>query len=131
VITALSPKAKFTAAYFCSDIIPKIAEQMPFDNDTPHLAWESITCLKKFRIRPIDYPPSSPDLAPSDFYLFGKLKGALAGQECESTEELLLMIRGVTDSTGPGDLEPVFDAWERRPNECIQTKGEYIASDNS
>jgi hypothetical protein len=63
----------------------------------------------------------------SDFSLFGKLKGALAGQEFESIEELLLAIRRVTDSIAWAEFKSVCDAWERRLSECIQTKGEYIA----
>jgi hypothetical protein len=43
---------------------------------------------------PSNRPPAVlPDLAPSEFYLFGKLKQALAGQEFESTEALLLAMR--------------------------------------
>jgi hypothetical protein len=31
VITALRPKTKFSSAYFCDSITPKIIEGMPFD----------------------------------------------------------------------------------------------------
>jgi hypothetical protein len=61
VITRLPPRTKFTAAYFCGDIIPKVIEGMPFDlatstrqlmvhmaNATRDPAWGSITCLKRF-----------------------------------------------------------------------------------
>jgi hypothetical protein len=70
--------------------------------------------LKKFRIRPIRHLPYSPDLAPSDFYLFRKLKGAFAGREFVSTDELPLAIRELTGSIGRAELRSVFDAWERR-----------------
>jgi hypothetical protein len=49
--------------------------------------------FKKIQIRPIDHPQYSRDLVPSDFYLFGTLMGAFAGQEVESIEETLLLIR--------------------------------------
>jgi transposase len=77
---------------FLCDIIPKIVEGMLFDfaksprklmlhldNATPHRARATRECLKQFRIRPIRHPLYSSDLAPSDFYLFGELKGAFAG----------------------------------------------------
>jgi hypothetical protein len=35
VITGLPPRINFVAAYFCSDIIPKIGEGMPFDLANP------------------------------------------------------------------------------------------------
>jgi hypothetical protein len=81
----------------------------------------------KFRIPSIDHSPFSPDLAPSDFYLFGKLKDAFTRHEFESPQKLLLAVRGVTGSIGPAELKSVFDTWERRLSECIQMKGEYIA----
>ena len=34
------------------------------------------------------HPPYSPDLAPSDFHLFGKLKKKIAGMEFASEDEL-------------------------------------------
>jgi hypothetical protein len=83
-------------------------------------------CLKKSRVRPIDLPPDSPDLASSEFHLLGNLKGALAGQEFDFTEQFLLAIREVTGSIGRAGPESVFDAWERRLSECVQMKGEYI-----
>jgi hypothetical protein len=59
VMIALPPKTKFTSAYFCNDIIPKIVEGMPFDvaksprklmlhmdNATPHQARASCEYLK-------------------------------------------------------------------------------------
>jgi hypothetical protein len=112
-ISALPPRSKFTAADFWNDIIPKIVEGITFDlanssrqlpphmdNATQHRAWESITCLKKFRIRPTDHMPYSPDSVSPDFYLFGKLKNALAGQEFESAYGFLLAIRGSVDRSG-------------------------------
>jgi hypothetical protein len=80
IITALPPKAKFSSAYLCDNIIPKIIEAMPveltesprklmlhMDQASPHRERASCKCLKKSRIRPIGDPPNSPDLAPSDF----------------------------------------------------------------
>jgi hypothetical protein len=99
VIAALLPRTKFTGSYFSDDIVPKIVEGTRFDlttlprqlmphlyNVNPHQTRESVKCLKEFRMGPMDHPPYSPDLAPSDSYLFGKLKGALTGQKFDSTE---------------------------------------------
>jgi hypothetical protein len=36
----------------------------------------------------VPQPPCSPDLAPSDFWLFGNLKESLAGQTFDDPEEL-------------------------------------------
>jgi hypothetical protein len=44
------------------------------DNATAQPGRESIECRRKFRVGPINHPEYCPDLAPPDFYLFGKLK---------------------------------------------------------
>jgi hypothetical protein len=84
--------------------------------------------MYRFRIHPIDPPQYSMDLAPSDFYLFGKFNGTLAEQKFSSTKQLLLAIREITNSIGRDELKSVFDAWEHRLSQCIQIDGDYITS---
>jgi histone-lysine N-methyltransferase SETMAR len=42
----------------------------------------------------LEYPPYSPDLAPSDFSLFPKLKLFLVGQRFSSNQEAIAAIEG-------------------------------------
>jgi hypothetical protein len=72
--------------YFCDNIGPQIVEQRPSDarqnrggklvvrmgNATLDRAKLTESCFKTLRLRDADHPPYSPDLAPSDFYLFGQ-----------------------------------------------------------
>jgi hypothetical protein len=71
-------------------------------------------------------PPYSTDLAPSDSYLFEKVKGTLPGQEFGSTQQLLLVIKDITGSIGRGELESAFDAGQWRLSECVEMKREYM-----
>jgi hypothetical protein len=99
VIRALLPSTKFTAVYFTA-IFPKIGKGIPFElakftpttnvahrqrHRAPSLGIDHM--FEKIPNQSIDHPPYSLDLAPSGLCLFGKLKGALAGQEVESTKE--------------------------------------------
>jgi hypothetical protein len=43
------------------------------------------------------HPPYSPDLAPSDFYLFGYVKKSLAGLPFEDADQLLAAVEGVLE----------------------------------
>jgi hypothetical protein len=97
------------------------------DNATPHGPKLTKSCVKPLRLREADHPPYSPDLAPSDFYLFGKLEGQMAGSEFESTEDLLATIRRLTNAISRGELESVFQEWERRLEKCIQVGGDYVS----
>jgi hypothetical protein len=62
---------------------------------------------------------------PSDFYLFGKLNGALLGKNL-SPQKNSFWGSGVTDSIGRTSLESLFDAWKRRLSECFQMRSEYF-----
>ncbi|GFR91223.1 histone-lysine N-methyltransferase SETMAR [Elysia marginata] len=50
------------------------------DNATPHTARVTQGWLEKYGWEILPHPPHSPDLAPSDYHLFGPLKRELAGK---------------------------------------------------
>jgi hypothetical protein len=53
-------------------------------------------------------PPYSPDLAPSDFYLFGYVKRCLTGLSFEDTDQLLVTVEGVLEGIEQVTLQAVF-----------------------
>ena len=71
-------------------------------------------------------PPYSPDIAPSDFYLFGYLKEVLKGQRFESPEELFSAIREILDAISPEILTSVFLKWEDKLQGVIEANGNYL-----
>jgi hypothetical protein len=63
--------------------------------------------------------PYSPDLAPSDFFLFGYVKGKLMGYRAETPSELLARIRVILAEIPRETLNAVFLEWmERLQNTC-------------
>ena len=60
------------------------------------------------------HPPYSPDLAPSDFYLFGKLKRKMLGLDFDSVESLFEWIYDEFSKIPHDELVRVFQEWERR-----------------
>jgi histone-lysine N-methyltransferase SETMAR len=50
--------------------------------------------LRDLHYELLELPPYSPDLAPSDFYLFPKLKLLLAGQSFSSNREAIAPVEG-------------------------------------
>jgi hypothetical protein len=60
------------------------------------------------------YPPFSPDLAPSDFRLFGKLKTTPMGPVFSDENELFHGVRHVLSRILPDELEVVFANWLAR-----------------
>jgi len=50
------------------------------DSTLPHTAAHTLETVKQLKWEAMEQPPYSPDLAPSDFHLFGPLKDALRGR---------------------------------------------------
>jgi hypothetical protein len=76
-------------------------------------------------MKSVPHPPYSPDLAPSDFYLFGDVKRCLAGLSFEDADQLLAAVEGVLDGIEKVTLQAVFLEWMDRLRECIATNGEH------
>jgi hypothetical protein len=84
-------------------------------------------CVKPLRLREAGHPPYSPDLPPSDFYLFGTLKAQIVGSEFESTDELLGTIRMLTNAISQEELGSTLQESERRLEKWIRIDGDYVS----
>ena len=58
------------------------------DNARPHTSAHTAETLRKLKFEVMAHPPYSPDLAPSDYHLFGPLKEALRDRLFTSGEEV-------------------------------------------
>jgi hypothetical protein len=71
-------------------------------------------------------PAFSPDLAPSDFCLFGKLKNVMKGCVFEDGNELFVKITTELNKVSREELEPVFVEWLLRLDRCINQKEKCV-----
>jgi hypothetical protein len=58
-------------------------------NTQPHTSLKTQEAITKLGWSVLPYPPYSPDLAPSDFHLFGAIKDAIAGKRFRSDDEVI------------------------------------------
>ena len=63
------------------------------DNARPHTSLPTQEAIAKFGWTVLPHPPYSPDLAPSDFHLFGPLKDGLRGTRFEDDESVICAVR--------------------------------------
>jgi transposase len=59
------------------------------DNTLPHTVARTNAFIKLFNWEIFEHPPYSPDLAPSNYHLFHKMKVWLATQHFRTNEELM------------------------------------------
>jgi hypothetical protein len=88
-------------------------------NATAYTAAVSLAFSDLHRMRRALQSPFSPDLAPSDRHLFGKLKTTLMGPVFENEQELLDGIMRVLDRIRRDELESVFEELVARLDVCI------------
>ena len=98
------------------------------DNAPCHNSRATREYLEENKVVRIDHPPYSPDLAPSDFYLFGYVKNAFANIVLNSMEEAVKEIMAFVEGIPKKQLIAVFDEWRRRLKNCIEREGEYTFS---
>nr|CAH7718685.1 unnamed protein product [Callosobruchus chinensis] len=70
-------------------------------------------------------PPYSPDLAPSDFYLFPQLKSYLKGNRYDGVEEVQRVTTRVLRDLSSGGFRGCFQSWIQRWRRCIELEGDY------
>jgi hypothetical protein len=78
------------------------------------------------RMQQAPHLPYSPDLVPSDFFLFSHVKGKLMEYRAEAPSELLVRIRVILAEIPWETLNAVFLEWMERVRKCVQVDGEYV-----
>ena len=73
-------------------------------------------------IKTVPQPPYSKDLAPSDFWLFPKLRGC----RYETIEEMKDAVTKVIDTLTQGDFHRALQKLLERYNKCIAGGGDYF-----
>ena len=131
---------KNNSQYMCEHIWPAIDQSLRrgrpvngakgiflhFDNSPIHKSQKSLAKINEIGFNLLEHPPYSPDIAPSDFWLFGfideKRKGTIASNE----EELIIQTREILSKIDSTLLGTVFKEWIRRLNMVIEMNGEYL-----
>jgi histone-lysine N-methyltransferase SETMAR len=139
IVKALPKGDKFSTQYSTNNILIAISdwrrlagERSPnklwahAENARSHNAKVSTDFMALNRMKRAPHPPYSPDLAPSDFFLFGYVKRTLMGYHPESPSELLIRIRVILSEIARATLNAVFLEWMEGLRKCIDTNGEYV-----
>jgi hypothetical protein len=102
VIQSLPKGIKWTGKYDSDNIVSQIDALRDLgshgkmivhaDNAGPHVAKCVTEYMDHNPLKRAPHSPDSPDLAPSEFYLFGYVKHQLQGHECMEGAELALAI---------------------------------------
>ena len=76
-------------------------------------------------IKTLLQPPNSPDLAPSDFWLFPKLRCC----RYETTERMKEAVTKLIDTLTQENFHGAFQNLLEQYNKCIEAGGDYFGGD--
>jgi histone-lysine N-methyltransferase SETMAR len=139
VVDLMTSQRSFDSQYFLDDImLPLVGKVFPkgrnphprrlhlhLDNYRVHFSRVAEQFIAQNHISRIPQPAYSPDLAPSDFCLFGHLKNSLAGRMFEDPEELLDGIASFLEEVHLSKLHVVFSHWVERLRSVVANNGDY------
>ena len=82
--------------------------------------------MNSYNMKKAFQPHYSPDIAPSDFYLFGYIKNCLKGSKFETPEELKCVIDNILIDIPLDTLNNIFSKWEVKLQKVINANGNYL-----
>jgi histone-lysine N-methyltransferase SETMAR len=139
VVDLMTSQRSFDSQYFVDNIMVPLVEKvypegwnphaprlhLHLDNCRVHFSKVTEQFVSQNHISRVAQPAYSPDLAPSDFWLFGHLKTSLAGRMFDEPGELLDGIRSFLEEVRPSELQIVFSHWVERVRWVLGNNGDY------
>ncbi len=96
------------------------------DNARPHVANLTKMVIQELGWEVLQHPPYSPDLAPSDYYLFRALQNALRGVTFNNDEELQNWLENWFASKDAAFYRRGIEKLPERWEEVVNNGGEYV-----
>ena len=96
------------------------------DNARPHTSLKIREVIASFGWTTVTHPPYSPDLAPSDYHLFGPLKEGVTGQHFTSDQEVKNAVRNWLKMQPAGFYKIGIVSLVHQWTVGIEKRGDYI-----
>jgi len=77
----------------------------------------------------LPHPPYSTDLAPSDIFLYPKMKMKLKGRRIQTLEEIKTESQAVLNTLRENDFQECFKTWQSRWEHCEASERDYVEGD--
>ncbi|XP_011066409.1 PREDICTED: histone-lysine N-methyltransferase SETMAR-like [Acromyrmex echinatior] len=96
------------------------------DNAPSHTSLKAMIKLDQLRFELVAHPSYSPDLAPSNYYLFPNLKRWLQGKRFTSNEEVIAETEAYFEGLDVSYYRKGIEMLENRYTKCIALEGNYV-----
>jgi hypothetical protein len=96
------------------------------NNARPHTAAHMVDTLCALKFEVLKHPPYSPDLAPSDFHLFGPMKEHLQGQKYADDNEVMEAVQSWLKTTSKSFFLFFTRMFVDRWTKCVAKQGDNV-----
>jgi hypothetical protein len=96
------------------------------DNARPHTSLKTVEHIASLVWIVVPHPPYNPDLAPSDFHLFGPMKDGLSGLHFPSYDAIVRAVERLATSAGADFYQRGIRALFHRWRKYIANGGDYV-----
>ena len=132
---------KFTIWKYWKGCVKKVRRKRPelfannswilhHDNAPAHTALSVREFLATKQITLLEHPAYSPDLAPSGFFLFSKIKEILKGRHFDAIDDTRSNSTAALKAIPQNQFKNRFEGWTRCWHWCIASYGEYLEGDH-
>lgn len=139
MIDYLSHRATITGDYY-ANLLVKLREEIKkkrrgkiskrirllHDNAAPHRSKVALTAIKDCGFELLSHPPYSPDLAPSDYFLFPDLKKHLRGQRFANDSDVMFAVNEYFASCSKSYFFNGLKCLKERVMKCVKLNGNYV-----
>jgi len=78
----------------------------------------------------LEHPAYSPDLTPSNFFLFPKIKEKLKGWYFDDIDDIRSNTTAALKAIPKNHFQNCFEEWTKRRHRCIPSEGKYFEGDH-
>jgi hypothetical protein len=78
----------------------------------------------------LEHAPYSPDLAPSDFLLFPRIKNILKGEHFDDVDKIKSNTAITMNGISENDFQACFQSWKTHMLRCVHAEGDYFKGDH-
>src|SRR5215813_13513320 len=96
------------------------------DNASEHMSAKSQAAIRQCGFQQLNHPPYSPDLAPSDYFLFRVMKKILRGKRFSSDEEFKEAVTTRFEEQSKFFFSRGIKSLQQKWAKCIELLGDYI-----
>ncbi len=110
----------------CPDLLCTKEFLIHHDNASPYMVNNTMDYLRDNNMQLLPHPPNNPDLAPVDYFLFGRLKSSLRGHRFQNVDDMQTAVFRELQAINKQEFHDALNFLPLCWMKCIKAGGSYF-----